>query len=275
MTLEGERGKNAVKGSLDAKLRHRSKRKSGVPLRYLKPGALAQLLDAYRNAEAYRCYAEKRRGLRDSRVASEPLLIRSGDVGYPPVQVQLTPGPSVRVFGPLCPQRKKLLAPKASLSPANENPAGRTPNHAVAQTPSESPLESLPLQLLDSCLLIARQCHFNFTTPNCDRQEAVSLSAPMPGEKWPFMHRGEAMGVSLVRHLEPKAPKPAPEPTYAQISLADDVQQLAAPLFQGSTSQMHSVNPPKTPQLAVMAVASHPVLFYEEELSQAVAHNCI
>eukprot|EP00249_Psilotum_nudum_P036039 c6214_g1_i1 orf=2-775(-) len=183
--LKGKAGRSVVgKGSLDGKRRHGSKRKGRVALTYLKPGALAQLRDAQRSARAYCSYVEKKKGINDDRVASDPsLLSRADSANLPPMHIEVTPGPSVRVFGPLCPQRKKLVAPKTPLSPANANPVGlHTPNHAVAQSASESPLESLPLELLvriicalqhdqlkpafhvckriRQAVLIARQCHF-------------------------------------------------------------------------------------------------------------------
>jgi hypothetical protein len=74
------------------------------------------------------------------------------------VSHDMTPGPVVRVFGPLCPQRKKLLAPKASFatqpsaSPSFSSPL---PSSEELNYAGESLLESIPLELLVSTCFIA------------------------------------------------------------------------------------------------------------------------
>ena len=69
----------------------------------------------------------------------------------------MTPGPMVRVFGPLCPQRKKLLAPKASLVNQPSAPSllsSPLPSSEDYNVTGESLLESIPLELLVSTHLI-------------------------------------------------------------------------------------------------------------------------
>lgn len=307
------------------KRKSRSRSNSKIPLHYLKPGALAQLRDAQRSARSSSsssaCCAKKKKRVEnfvhedndaEAATEAEPARLARGGaargdgVGFPtpqgqvPAMAAMTPGPAVRVFGPLCPQRKKLLAPKTPLLPSiAAAPIPVTPASATPQPPpnsgDESLLESLPLELLvrivcnlhhdqlkpafhvsrrlRQAVLIARQCHFDFTTPDRERQDALRITTPRVDLNWPFSRANEA-GAGPSRPPTPKAPRPAQKPLQARISFAE-MQQLAGPLFHGSANRLRRVKPPSLSRAAFRAVASHRVLFYEEELCQAVAQNSI
>jgi hypothetical protein len=93
----------------------------------------------------------------------------------PAVSHDMTPGPVVRVFGPLCPQRKKLLAPKASFatqpsaSPSFSSPL---PPSEELNYAGESLLESIPLELLVST------CFTSIGFKPCLRFDLYMLSCP-------------------------------------------------------------------------------------------------
>eukprot|EP00250_Pteridium_aquilinum_P035075 c8571_g1_i1 orf=3-548(-) len=121
--------------------KHRSRRHkiSKLPLHYLKPGALAQMRDAQksaaRSASNPACCAKKRLlDNKDDHDQADMVLDSAQTLGYDVRRRQrvgfwpgqepilatsiISPSPATRfpgatrVFGPLCPQRKKLWAPK-------------------------------------------------------------------------------------------------------------------------------------------------------------------
>ena len=87
---------------------------------------------------------------------------------------------------------------------------------------------------------------------------------------------------AVQRLLTPRAPRQAQRPPQARIPLAE-LQQLAVPLFRSGHHHMNGHNnhhhhrmaaqPPPCPP--GRAVASHRVLFNEDELCQAVAQNTL
>lgn len=167
------------------KRKSRSRSNSKLPLHYLKPGALAQLRDAQRSARvsSSACSSKKKKRtdssvdeMNDEEEDAGAAQRRSEDLGPHQSQVpaiaSMTPGPSLRMFGPLCPQRKKLLAPKTPLPPlmvATTVAAPITPVNSSSLLPhdsgGESLLESLPLELLVSLpyLLI---CTYSLSSGN-------------------------------------------------------------------------------------------------------------
>eukprot|EP00250_Pteridium_aquilinum_P033814 c6369_g1_i1 orf=346-1122(+) len=197
------------------KRKSRSCSNSKLPQNYLKPGALAQLRDAQRSARVSSsvCSSKKKKRTESSvdEVNDDDEAAGAGQMGLPqgdavrsetmrphqtqgPVVASMTPGPSHRMFGPLCPQRKKLLAPKTPLLPSLTTGTIAAPITPVHSSPpvlpdsrGESLLESIPLELLvrivcnlhhdqlkpafhvskrlRQAVLIARQSHFDFTTP--------------------------------------------------------------------------------------------------------------
>ncbi|XP_019158850.1 PREDICTED: uncharacterized protein LOC109155685 [Ipomoea nil] len=73
-------------------------------LRYLKPGALAQLRDSRISARTHRVFASQLQISSPLRSPSSPAHV---------VPVDGFPCSPVRIRGPRCPQRKKLVAAKA------------------------------------------------------------------------------------------------------------------------------------------------------------------
>ncbi|KAH7422965.1 hypothetical protein KP509_12G033400 [Ceratopteris richardii] len=141
---------------------------------YLKPGALAQLRDAHKNCRLtpLAIFSPKKKkkissSINDSNsfettdVEISQVRLPRGDEDRNDAQFMdipsFTPGPSIRMFGPLCPQRKKLLAPKNPLHhPTVINAAASVPimpDNFLPVSPDPervSLLESLPLELLVS-----------------------------------------------------------------------------------------------------------------------------
>ncbi|PIA55430.1 hypothetical protein AQUCO_00700015v1 [Aquilegia coerulea] len=158
---------------------------------------------------------------------------------------------------------------------------------------SESRLESLPMDLLVKILchlhhdqlrpvfhvsqkirkavIIARQFHFNYTTPDRDRQELLRTITPRPTEHWPFVSKKDPKGIWCASPHTPKAPKQGPRPP-ARFKGNIEVRQITAALFQESVITS-SLIPPGLPKSVCKSFASNRALFCEEELCQAVAQN--
>ncbi|GKV44108.1 hypothetical protein SLEP1_g51327 [Rubroshorea leprosula] len=183
------------------------------------------------------------------------------------------------------------------LSPVNlckQNGLVRTP-----KTPrfddfeSESRLESLPMDLLVKILChlhhdqlravfhvsqkirkavcIARQFHFNYTTPDRSRQEMLRIMTPQPTEHWPFVRKGDGDGIFISSPHTPKAPRHGPRPPSRL--KATELRQVSAKLFQDPAFQSRCMVPSVLSKPLCKSVASNRVLFYEDELCQAVAQN--
>ncbi|KHN35537.1 F-box protein [Glycine soja] len=158
---------------------------------------------------------------------------------------------------------------------------------------SESKLESLPMDLLVKILchlhhdqlravfhvsqkirkavIIARQFHFNYTTPDRSRQEMLSTMTPRPTEHWPFLCKGDGKGVRIPSPHTPKAPRHGPRPP-SRLKISE-MRQVTAVLFPESAFPSHCLVPSVISKPLCKSLASNRVLFYEDELCQAVAQN--
>ncbi|KAL0449702.1 UNVERIFIED_CONTAM: F-box protein [Sesamum latifolium] len=158
---------------------------------------------------------------------------------------------------------------------------------------SESRLESLPIDLLVKILchlhhdqlravfhvsqkirkavIIARQFHFNYTTPDRTRQEMLNTMTPLPTDHWPFMSKGGGKGMWITSPHAPKAPKHGPRPP-SRLKFTE-MRQIAAVLFQESSFSSKCLVPSVLQKPICKSLASNRVLFYEDELCQAVAQN--
>ncbi|KAM7492348.1 hypothetical protein LguiA_035269 [Lonicera macranthoides] len=96
-------------------------------LRYLKPGALAQLRDSRINARSSRLDSKSQINLRRTPSPSSSPL-RSPDAGQAPTEA--FPCFAARIFGPRCPQRKKLVASK-SVFFVPSNPVMDSPDNPI------------------------------------------------------------------------------------------------------------------------------------------------
>ncbi|MBA0793738.1 hypothetical protein Gohar_018123 [Gossypium harknessii] len=117
----------------------------------------------------------------------------------------------------------------------------------------------------------ARQFHFNYTTPDRSRQEVLSTMTPRPTDHWPFMSKGEGKGIMLKSPHTPKAPRQGPRPP-SRVKVTE-LRQIAAVLFQDSAFPSRCMVPSTLPKPLCKSLASNRVLFYEDELCQAVAQN--
>ncbi|KAL5232234.1 hypothetical protein ABZP36_031010 [Zizania latifolia] len=158
-----------------------------------------------------------------------------------------------------------------------------------------SRLESLPLDLLIKIIcylhhdqlkavfhvskrirmavVMARQLHFNYTTPDRSRQDLLQNKTPLPTEHWPFMSRIDGKDVRISTPRTPKAPKHAPR--LARLKLLD-VKPITAVLFPDTSfpsKRLRRSMPPGLPRPVSKTAASPRVLLYEEELCEAVAQN--
>ncbi|KAL8472482.1 hypothetical protein ACS0TY_029626 [Phlomoides rotata] len=247
--------------------------------KYLKPGALAQL--SVRKALGSKSCTD----LGKKRVAVNSAK-QSGSDDSETNQlknIDTTPtrlSPAMFQFAP------PVFGPSDAFSPNNSG--NTTPRTEVCE--SESRLESLPTDLLVKILchlhhdqlravfhvsqkirkavVQARQYYFNFTTPDRTRQEMLNAMTPLHTDRWPFMSKGGRNGIFISSPHTPKAPKHGPRPP-SRLRLTE-MKQVAAVLFKEPKieSKFSVIQKP-----ICKSLASNRVLFYEDELCQAVAQN--
>ncbi|XP_042500632.1 F-box protein At4g35930 isoform X2 [Macadamia integrifolia] len=266
------------KGSMTPKQKRRLRNSSN---KYLKPGALAQLRYSKAvTAKSCTDIGKKRVVVLDSKKPESDLALQNKAVDQSPPMLSPERISFRAIGGPL----DLLKQNKLPISP-------RTPRTNDCE--SESRLESLPMDLLVKILchlhhdqlravfhvsqrvrkavLLARQCHFNFTTPDRSRQEMLRTKTPLPTEHWPFICKGDGKGIFARSPHTPKAPRQGPRPP-SRLNVAE-MRQIAAVLFQESTFPSRCMVPPGLPKPLCKSQASNRVLFYEDELCHAVAQN--
>ncbi|KAG8662831.1 F-box protein At4g35930 [Manihot esculenta] len=239
--------------------------------RFLKPGALAQL--RYSKAAATKSCTDlgkKRVAVFTTKKAEEDDLMNENKV------VDKSP---------------LMLSPVDILKQSHLVRTPKTPQ--TEESESESRLESLPMDLLVKILchlhhdqlravfhvsrrirravLLARQFHFNYTTPDRSRQEMLRTMTPRPTEHWPFIGKKDGKAVFIPSPHTPKAPRHGPRPP-SRIKVAE-MKQIAAVLFQDSAFPSRYMVPSALSKPLCKSLASNRVLFYEDELCQAVAQN--
>ncbi|XP_059592449.1 F-box protein At4g35930 [Vitis vinifera] len=245
--------------------------------KYLRPGALAQL--RYSKAATKSCtdLVKKQVAVLDSKKADSDIALG---------------GEAIDESLPIASPEKFGFSPViGQLKQSSLMGTPRTPR--VDECESESKLESLPMDLLVKILchlhhdqlravfhvsqrirkavLLARQFHFNYTTPDRSRQEMLRTMTPLPTEHWPFVSKGDGKGVFLASPHTPKAPRHGPRPP-SRLKVTE-MRQIAAVLFQESALPSRCMVPSILPKPLCKSLASNRVLFYEDELCQAVAQN--
>lgn len=228
-----------------------NKRVRGTKNRYLKPGALAKIRDSRTGSKSCTDIGKKRIVVLDSKDEKVDIFRSDEMVVHNDTHIA-SPSPI------------NVMAPPTPKTPEN---FGR------------SRLESLPIDVLVKILcflhhdqlrpvfhvsqrvrkavLMARQYHFNYTTPDRSRQEMLRTQTPLPTEHWPFGSNGDGSGIYIPSPVTPQAPKPAPRlPRLHNI----DLQPIAAALFKDEEKPSSKAIIPNR-------------LFCEDELCQAVAQN--
>ncbi|KAJ7953160.1 F-box protein [Quillaja saponaria] len=238
--------------------------------KYLKPGALAQL--RYNKVSTAKSYSD----LDKKRVAVLHSEKEESNLGR-----------EDKVFDKSPP----MLSPVNLVKQNNLLGTPKTPR--IEDCDSESRLESLPMDLLVKILchlhhdqlravfhvsrrvrkavMLAKQFHFNYTTPDRSRQELLSAMTPRPTEHWPFVSKGDGKALLIPSPHTPKAPRHGPRPP-SRLKISE-MRQVAAVLFQESAFPSRCMVPSVLPKPLCKSLASNRVLFYEDELCQAVAQN--
>ncbi|KAM5580645.1 hypothetical protein ABKV19_010076 [Rosa sericea] len=111
-----------------ARTTHRSSPNRSEPfLKYLKPGALAQIRDSRISS------SRSHRINWISQIRSTPPLSPSADSGLPQITVAADGFPcfSGRIYGPRCPQRKKLVAGKSVMFLRPSSPVSDSPDPII------------------------------------------------------------------------------------------------------------------------------------------------
>lgn len=266
----------------EAKTSKHKRRLRSSSNKFLKPGALAQI--RYSKVSATKSCTDlgkKRVGVLDGEnTDGGDAEVQSKGIDESPMflsPVRFGFGPAVGPFDMI-----------------KHNYLQRTPKTPTAEDYDfESRLESLPMDLLVKILchlhhdqlravfhvsqrirkavVIARQFYFNYTTPDRSRQEMLRTMTPLPTEHWPFASKGEGKGVYLPSPKTPKAPKHGPRPP-SRIKFTE-VPQIAAVLFREPAFSSRCMGSSVLPKSLYKSLASNRVLFYEDELCQAVAQN--
>ncbi|EXC35317.1 F-box protein [Morus notabilis] len=258
-------------GKVSPKERNRKQKKRlRGSSKYLKPRALARL--RYSKASASKSCTDlgrKRVAVLETEKAESDIVLEENAIDKSPL----------------------MLSPVNLVKQSSFFGTPKTPTFEACQ--SESRLESLPMDLLVKVLchlhhdqlravfhvsqrvrkavLIARQFYFNYTTPDRSRQEMLRTMTPRPTEHWPFASKGDGKGIWLPSPHTPKAPRQGPRPPSRL--KASEVRQVAAVLFQESALPARCMVPSVLAKPLCKSLASNRVLFYEEELCQAVAQN--
>ncbi|XP_073017012.1 F-box protein At4g35930-like [Primulina eburnea] len=262
--------------------RHKRKSKNSNN-KYLKPGALAQLRNSKASAsKSCMDLGKKRVGIVDSKHTGS----YDADIF---LNKDIDKSPEI-----LSPERFEFAPGNGHSDVLNQNNLQRTPKTPCSEERVfESRLESLPIDLLVKILcnlhhdqlravfhvsekirkavVIARQFHFNYTTPDRARQEVLKITTPLPTDHWPFVSKGGGKGMWIGSPRTPKAPKHGPRPPSRL--KCTEMRQIAAVLFQGSSFSSKCLVPSLLPKPVCKSLASNRALFYEDELCQAVAQN--
>nr|GMC67726.1 F-box protein At4g35930 [Ipomoea batatas]GMC76979.1 F-box protein At4g35930 [Ipomoea batatas] len=236
---------------------HKQKRRTrSSKNKYLKPGALAQL--RYSKASAAKSCTDlgkKRIAVMDADEPSVDGELESEIIAKSPLILS----PVGFRFGSVC-------SPFDMSKVNNLQKTPKTPGAEVCE--SESRLESLPMDLL---VIQARQFHFNYTTPDRTRQEMLRIMTPLPTDHWPFVSKGDGKDLVPSPHT-PKAPRHGPRPPSRLKHT--EMRQIAAVLFQESAfPSSRCLVPSVLSKPLCKSLGSNRVLFYEDELCQAVAQN--
>ncbi|CAD5196494.1 unnamed protein product [Musa acuminata subsp. malaccensis] len=261
--------------SLNSMAFKQKKRLKNTRNKYLKPGALAQICYNKTSSKSCTDIGKKRTVLESEK--EEIGLMREAEVIQSNTPVM---SPTKVSSQPAIDEAKHQNLP---VTP-------KTPQSAVCDR--QSRLETLPMDLLIKILchlhhdqlravfhvsqrirtavLMARQLHFNYTTPDRSRQEMLRNKTPLPTEHWPFASKAGRKGTWGSSPHTPKAPRHGCRSSRLHLM---DVKQIAAVLFQEPTLPPRHMMPPCLSRPVFKPIASTRVLFYEEELCQAVAQN--
>ncbi|XP_074296665.1 F-box protein At4g35930-like [Silene latifolia] len=260
--------------------KQRRRTRSSTKNKYLRPGALAQLLYT-KSATTKGCtdLGKKRVALTD--------LKKVDDDNDLVIDQKVTPLPESQL---MMSRKRFMLSMVSPLKLVNQCSLPNTPKTPRAEDYEyESRLESLPMDLLVKIIchlrhdhlravfhvsrtvrmavIHARQSHFNYTTPDRSRQEILQMMTPVATQHWPFLCKGESRGFRMPTPHTPKAPRHGPRPP-SQLKYTE-TRQVAAALFQESSVPSRCV----VPSVLSKPLCKNRVLFYEDELCQAVAQN--
>ncbi|CAN4109821.1 unnamed protein product [Withania somnifera] len=249
--------------------------------KYLRPGALAQL--HYTKVSAAKSCTD---------LGKERVAVITSDETNEQAALQNTVVDGSHIF--LSPVKFCYGSVNTPVDVSKQNKLQMTTKTpGVFECTSESRLGSLPMDLLVKILchlhhdqlkavfhvsqkirkavIQARIFHFNYTTPDRMRQELLRTMTPLPTDHWPFVSKENGKGAWLNTPHTPKAPKHGPRPP-SRVKFTE-MRQIAAVLFQESAFPKRCLIPSVIPKPLCKSLGSNRVLFYEDELCQAVAQN--
>ncbi|RWW19670.1 hypothetical protein GW17_00016252 [Ensete ventricosum] len=223
------------------------KRVKNTKNKYLKPGALAQIRYSRSSTKSCTDIGKKRIVLQSEKAKIDLLdrdeVIQSDSPIVSPIRVS----PHLAIDE--AKQQKLPLTPKTPQS---------------VDCDSQSRLESLPMDLLVCQNPLPPASRSATSSFPCFPENSNSCKFFSPSQLHP-----KADGKRSTPHT-PKAPRHGPRPRLHLM----DMRQIAAVLFQESSAlRPGRIMPPGLPRPIFKPVASTRVLFYEDELCQAVAQN--
>ncbi|KAF1862854.1 hypothetical protein Lal_00040124 [Lupinus albus] len=263
-------------GKISAKDKSRKIQKGRRKLRstgnkYLKPGTISQLL--YNQSP--------------TSVSASSALVASGaakactDLGKKRVEVLNSRkskgqcGSDVSHEDKVFDKTPLMLSPSNSVKPSGLLVSPKTPR--VEHCYSDSRLESLPMDLMvklsdgpmhdEASILLFGSGDDRYRS----RLEMLSTMTPRPTERWPFLSKGDEKALKIRSPHTPKAPRHGPRPP-SRLKVSE-LRQVAAVLFPESAFPTRCLMPSVIPKPTCKSLASNRVLFYEDELCQAVAQN--
>ncbi|KAK9670647.1 hypothetical protein RND81_13G215300 [Saponaria officinalis] len=235
-------GKSSIKDNESNSPKQRRRTRASSNSKYLRPGALAQLRYT-KSVSTKTCtdLGKKRVALSGLKKADHnDLVIEHKVITFRDSQLIMSPERfKFSIASPLNLVKQNML-PKTPKTPRFED------------CDSESRLESLPLDILVKivchmhhdqlrvvfhvsqrvrmAVILARQFHFNYTTPDRSRQEILLSMTPVPTEHVQFHCKGESRGFPIPSPNTPKAPRHGPRPPSRL--KCTEMRPVAAVLFQ-------------------------------------------
>ncbi|CAN4083465.1 unnamed protein product [Withania somnifera] len=264
-----------------SKTSKQKRRSKSTKSKYLRPGALAQLRDT--KISAAKCSTD---------LWKKRVVVRNAD----DANEEVVPPNDVNDESPifLSPVRSCFGDMTSPMDLAKQNNLQMTPKTPGAvEGMSESRLESLPLDLVVNILchlrhdqlkavfhvsqkirkavVLARQFHFNYITPDRMPQDLLGTMTPLATDYCTFASKGHGKGAGVHSPRTPQAPKLGAKPLSRFKYI--EMEQIAAVLFQESAFPKRCLVPSVIPKPLCKSLGSNRVLFYEDELCQAVSQN--
>ncbi|CAN4078696.1 unnamed protein product [Withania somnifera] len=127
-------------------------------------------------------------------------------------------------------------------------------------------------QKIRTAVILARQFHFNYTTPDRMPQDKLGTMPPLPPHYCPIASKGHGKGAWVHSPRTPLAPMLGPSPPF-RFKCVGMEPIAGGVLFLESAFPKSRLVPSVIRKPLCNSLGSNRVLFYEDELCQAVSQN--